>query len=101
MPEFSIPFALKSFDAYSDWISERNPALFPEALNLDTLDPEQAINLRTWLVAHVEIQPHKPSSLQPKKAVSSSKPTSKFSSQKVKPKEGKKAVQLSLFDSLF
>ncbi|PZO43724.1 MAG: deoxyribodipyrimidine photolyase [Pseudanabaena frigida] len=101
MPEFPIPFALKSFDAYSDWISERNPALFPEALNLDTLDPEQAINLRTWLVAHVEIQPHKPSSLQPKKAVSSNKSTPKFSSKKVKPKEETKAVQLSLFDSLF
>ena len=101
MPEFPIPFALKSFDAYSDWISERNPTLFPEALNLDTLDPEQAINLRTWLVAHVEIQPHKPSSLQPKKVVSSNKSTPKFSSKKVKSKEERKAIQLSLFDSLF
>ncbi|WP_242042325.1 hypothetical protein [Leptolyngbya sp. FACHB-541] len=32
--------------------------MFPLPLNLDALDMEGAIALRTWFVAHVEIKPH-------------------------------------------
>ncbi len=93
MPDFPIPFGI----GRAEWIVERNPPLFPEALNLDALDSLQAINLRTWLVAHVEIQPHKSTSPKSKKEQSQNK----SSPPKKKPpkdfKKETKAVQLSLF----
>ncbi len=77
MPELPVPFGLNLGDEHPEWISQPQPSLFPEALNLDDLDneldPRRSPNLRTWLVAHVEIQPHKPTSLQPKKPKSSLK----------------------------
>lgn len=101
MPEFPIPFARQDLNEGADWIGDRNPSLFPQALDLDILDAEQAANLRTWLVAHVEIKPHKPSSLKPKEENSFSKSSQKTSNKKAKPKEEGKAVQLSLFETLF
>ncbi|MFM7887579.1 MAG: hypothetical protein ACKPCM_13005 [Pseudanabaena sp.] len=101
MPEFPIPFARQDFSEGTDWFSDRNPSLFPQALDLDILDGEQAANLRTWLVAHVEIKPHKPTSLKPKEEKSFSKSPQKTSNKKTKPKEEAKAVQLSLFETLF
>ncbi|NUN64706.1 deoxyribodipyrimidine photo-lyase [Pseudanabaena biceps] len=101
MPEFPIPFASPDFNEQSDWLSDRNPPLFPEALDLNSLDNEQAVNLRTWLVAHVEIKPHKPSSLKPKAEKSSNEISQKTSNKKAKPKEEAQATQLSLFETLF
>lgn len=101
MPEFPIPFARQDFREGVDWFCDRNPSLFPKALDLDILDTEQAVNLRTWLVAHVEIKPHKPSSLKPKEDEFFSKSSQKTSNKKTKTREEAKAVQLSLFETQF
>jgi deoxyribodipyrimidine photo-lyase len=102
MPESPVPFGSEFCERQTTWISERNPSLFPAALDLDALDPEQAIDLRTWLVAHVEIKPHKPNSLKSQKFASSSMSSpQKAKNSKRKSIEAGKAVQLSIFDSLF
>jgi len=93
MPKLPIPFAMSDADEQADWISNPNPPLFAAALDLNSLDNQQAVNLRTWLVAHVEIKPHKQSSLKPK--------AEKTSNKKAKPKTEVKAAQLSLSETLF
>ncbi|XGB38696.1 MAG: hypothetical protein LVT47_10335 [Cyanobacteria bacterium LVE1205-1] len=41
-----------------NWSHTASPAdLFPPPINLDQLDGEGAIALRTWFVAHLDIQP--------------------------------------------
>ncbi|NJK34610.1 MAG: deoxyribodipyrimidine photo-lyase [Oscillatoriales cyanobacterium SM2_2_1] len=78
MPEHPIPFA----GGQHIWNVDINPELFPSAIDLDRLDLTQANQLRTWLVAHVDIKPHSPRGLG-KKSRSA--------------KASTKAVQLSLF----
>ncbi|MEM9213641.1 MAG: FAD-binding domain-containing protein [Cyanobacteria bacterium P01_F01_bin.150] len=41
------------------WYSTLSPELFPAALDLDNLVEEEAIALRTWFVAHVDIKLHR------------------------------------------
>ncbi len=105
MPELPIPFGASDLSHFC----AQNPPLFPAALDLDGLELEQAVNLRTWLVAHVEIQPHKPGKLQneaseskqSEKTATKSKVAAKTKSSKTSTKSAAKAVQLSLFESLF
>jgi len=65
--------------------------------SLLALDSLQAINLRTWLVAHVEIQPHKSTSPKSKKEQSQNKSSKTKKKAPKHSKEETKAVQLSLF----
>jgi deoxyribodipyrimidine photo-lyase len=59
MPESLVPFGSERFDSEIAWASTPDDDLYPEAIDLAQLDPEQAKMLRTWFVAHVEIQPHR------------------------------------------
>lgn len=60
MPESLMPFGSDRYSSETGWLNQTNLDLFPAPLDLDGLDWEQAQALRTWFVAHVEIQPHKP-----------------------------------------
>lgn len=58
MPDSIVPFGSDRFESEIQWAQCRQE-LFPAALDLDQLDFEQSNALRSWLVAHVEIKPHK------------------------------------------
>jgi len=88
MPELPIPFGLEI--GTEAWMSEHNPSLFPPALDLEA---SQGSNLRTWLVASIEIQPHKSSSLKKTEPKQSSQKSKKVLAQKKEVNTG----QLSLF----
>lgn len=93
MPDYPIPFPLSS-EQIPNWLTEPNPILFPNALDLESLDLEQAINLRTWLVAHVDIQPHKASTLKHK----NESPSEAKASRTAKQPKDSLFRQLSLFE---
>lgn len=59
MPESVLPFGHDRFESEIQWSQFRSPDLFPAALDLDNLDLERSAWLRSWLVAHVEVKPHK------------------------------------------
>lgn len=59
LPELLVPFGSDRFPSDISWAHPLKPDLFPPPLDLDALDLEQAKALRTWFVAHVEIQPRK------------------------------------------
>lgn len=59
LPETVEPFGSDRLPSEVRWAQDCNPDLFPPPLELDALDLEQAKALRTWFVAHVEIQPRK------------------------------------------
>jgi deoxyribodipyrimidine photo-lyase len=56
MPESLRPFAAQEFVCEVGWATGTSQELFPAALNLEQLDPEQSQALRSWLVAHVNIK---------------------------------------------
>ena len=58
LPESLLPFGAERFDTETAWADEARD-LFPLALDLEAIDCEQAKALRTWFVAHVDIQPRK------------------------------------------
>jgi len=64
LPEFFVPFGSDRFNSEVDWAMVAQPELFPEAIDLNSLDLEQAKALRTWFVAHVEIKPPQAKSRQ-------------------------------------
>jgi deoxyribodipyrimidine photo-lyase len=57
LPESLIPFGSDRVSSEISWATVVQPELFPPPLDLDALDLEQAKALRTWFVAHVDIQP--------------------------------------------
>jgi deoxyribodipyrimidine photo-lyase len=65
LPQSLVPFAADRFVSEIAWAEASDHDLFPLALDLDHLTPPQAIDLRTWFVAHVNIKPHKSSRRQP------------------------------------
>lgn len=80
MPESVLPFGHDQFESEIRWAQLPSPDLFPTALDLDELDLERSTWLRSWLVAHVEIKPHK------------------ATSRRKKPKTDPNIIQLSLLD---
>jgi deoxyribodipyrimidine photo-lyase len=62
MPASLVPFGSDRFDSSIAWAELPDAELFPAALDLDALDLEQAAMLRSWFVAHIDIQPHQPKS---------------------------------------
>ncbi len=80
MPRSVLPFGSDRFESEIQWAQLPSPDLFPAALELENLDLERSTWLRTWLVAHVEIKPHK------------------TSSHRKKPKTDPNIIQLSLLD---
>jgi deoxyribodipyrimidine photo-lyase len=62
LPESFIPFGAERLSSEVGWAEKGGRALFPPPLDLDELTLEQAKDLRTWFVAHVEIQPNKKTS---------------------------------------
>jgi deoxyribodipyrimidine photo-lyase len=59
MPQNVVPFGADRFASDVAWAQADTRELFPPALDLAALDPPAAQALRTWLVAHVNIQPHR------------------------------------------
>jgi deoxyribodipyrimidine photo-lyase len=59
LPESLVPFGAERFNSEVGWATEGDRVLFPPPLDLDALTPAQAQDLRTWFIAHVEIQPHR------------------------------------------
>ncbi|MBW4526900.1 MAG: DNA photolyase family protein [Phormidium tanganyikae FI6-MK23] len=80
MPESVLPFGHDHFESEIQWAQLPSPDLFPAALDLDNLDLERSAWLRSWLVAHVEIKPHK------------------TTSRRKQPKVNPNIIQLSLLD---
>jgi deoxyribodipyrimidine photo-lyase len=64
LPAVLTPFGADRYDSEVAWAETPIPELFPAPLDLDSLTPDEAIALRTWFVAHVEIQPRRPSGQQ-------------------------------------
>jgi deoxyribodipyrimidine photo-lyase len=58
LPETLTPFGADRTSEVG-WAKVKDLDLFPPPLNLDELDQEQAQALRTWFVAHVNMQPRK------------------------------------------
>lgn len=63
-----IPFGAERFNSEIGWAKLPDVEMFPPSLDLEGLDMEGAIALRTWFVAHVEIKPHQPKRRSKKKA---------------------------------
>jgi deoxyribodipyrimidine photo-lyase len=59
MPSNVVPFGADRFASDVAWAQADTRELFPPALDLAALDLPAAQALRTWLVAHVNIQPHR------------------------------------------
>ncbi|MEM9805313.1 MAG: deoxyribodipyrimidine photo-lyase [Cyanobacteria bacterium P01_D01_bin.56] len=59
MPRDVTPFGAERYPSETAWVSNDISSLFPDALNLDDLDAQQCLDLRTWFVAHVDIMPPK------------------------------------------
>jgi len=59
LPASVQPFAADRFATETTWAQPLSPELFPPALDLDSLNLEDAQALRTWFVAHVDIKPRK------------------------------------------
>ncbi|MBF2080588.1 MAG: deoxyribodipyrimidine photo-lyase [Synechococcales cyanobacterium T60_A2020_003] len=57
LPESVVPFGSDRVESDVTWAQEPCRDLFPAALDLDALDATDANALRTWFVAHVDIQP--------------------------------------------
>lgn len=58
LPDSLMPFGADRFNnSEVSWATALQPELFPPPLDLDELDLEQAKALRTWFVAHLDIQP--------------------------------------------
>jgi deoxyribodipyrimidine photo-lyase len=60
LPQNLTPFGSDRVTSDVSWATTTYVDLFPAAIDLDALDPEQAKAIRTWFVAHVEVIPHKP-----------------------------------------
>ncbi len=61
-----MPFGVDRIPSEVSWANLSEPDLFPSAIDLNSLDLEQAKTLRTWFVAHVDITPRKTSRRKPK-----------------------------------
>ncbi len=86
LPMDLTPFGSDQVPCDVTWAQALDPIstiLFPEPLDLDALDHQQARILRTWFVAHLQIQPHRGSKRSRR---SSSTP----------PPSGNEPIQLSL-----
>ncbi|MBT9311548.1 FAD-binding domain-containing protein [Leptothoe kymatousa] len=59
MPKMVTPFGTERYGSETAWCAEEVSQLFPIALDLDSLEPQQCLDLRTWFVAHVDIMPPK------------------------------------------
>ncbi|WP_204139356.1 deoxyribodipyrimidine photo-lyase [Halomicronema sp. CCY15110] len=59
LPTDLTPFGSDRYAGAIEWAQSPPDSLFPQALDLTALDDPQAIALRTWFVAHVNITPPK------------------------------------------
>ena len=59
MPKTIVPFGADRYASDTSWCTGDISSLFPTALDLDSLAPQQCLDLRTWFVAHVDITPPK------------------------------------------
>jgi len=59
LPTDFTPFGSDRYSSETAWAQAPTATLFPAALDLTALDDKQAIALRTWFVAHVNITPPK------------------------------------------
>jgi len=66
LPKDLTPFGADRYASDTAWANLPTETLFPAALDLSTLDAEQARALRTWFVAHVNITPPKVRKRQPR-----------------------------------
>ncbi|MBE9155476.1 deoxyribodipyrimidine photo-lyase [Nodosilinea sp. LEGE 06152] len=68
MPPDLTPFGTELYGGEVAWAAAPLDELFPAALPLAALSPEQAAALRTWFVAHVAIQPPRSRRRKPRAA---------------------------------
>ncbi|PSN13056.1 deoxyribodipyrimidine photolyase [filamentous cyanobacterium CCT1] len=68
MPSDLTPFGTEVYGGEVAWAAAPIDELFPAALPLAELSPEQAAALRTWFVAHVAIQPPRSRRRKPRAA---------------------------------
>lgn len=63
LPRDLTPFGADRVPCDVTWVQTltQTPSLWPAALDLDSLDPRPATQLRTWFVAHLQIPPRPPS----------------------------------------
>ncbi|MEM6252418.1 MAG: deoxyribodipyrimidine photo-lyase [Cyanobacteria bacterium P01_D01_bin.156] len=59
MPRDITPFGSERYPSDTSWVLRESPNLFPNALDLESLNEQQCLDLRTWFVAHVNITPPK------------------------------------------
>ncbi|NEQ47756.1 MAG: deoxyribodipyrimidine photo-lyase [Leptolyngbya sp. SIOISBB] len=59
LPNDLTPFGSDRHSSEITWAQLPTESLFPAALDLTALDAQQAIALRTWFVAHVDVTPPK------------------------------------------
>ncbi|GAB4383921.1 MAG: deoxyribodipyrimidine photo-lyase [Elainellaceae cyanobacterium] len=86
LPKRLTPFGAERLHSEVGWASLPEPELFPHPLDLNALDLTQAKALRTWFVAHVNIQPRQVTPRRQKSNPSKKQPSD--------------VVQLSLLESL-
>ncbi|MEO1094581.1 MAG: FAD-binding domain-containing protein [Cyanobacteria bacterium J06638_28] len=69
LPEDFTPFGSDRYPSEIAWAQPLHQSLFPEPLDLSSLDASQAKVLRTWFVAHVNITPPKARKRKPRSPV--------------------------------
>lgn len=69
LPEDVTPFGSDRYPSDIGWAKSFNQPLFPEPLDLCSLNASQAKALRTWFVAHVNITPPKARKRSPRSPV--------------------------------
>ncbi|MBE9030527.1 deoxyribodipyrimidine photo-lyase [filamentous cyanobacterium LEGE 11480] len=89
MPESIVPFGADRFNSEIRWAETDQPAMFPPPLALDDLTLAQSQALRTWLVAHVNVNPR----TKPPHSSSGKPPRAK---RQPKPKPHPDGTQLNL-----
>ncbi|MEA5465367.1 FAD-binding domain-containing protein [Leptothoe sp. PORK10 BA2] len=55
LPDDVTPFGAERYGSDVGWAAVKSPKLFPAPLDLDSLEPKQHLDLRTWFVAHGRI----------------------------------------------
>jgi deoxyribodipyrimidine photo-lyase len=66
MPDSWAPFGSDRFESEIRWAAQTEQGLFPRAIDLDHLSAEETQALRTWFVAHVNINPRPAKAKKPK-----------------------------------
>lgn len=93
MPESIVPFGADRFVSEIQWAAAGSQEMFPPALDLDNLAGVESQALRTWFVAHVNVNPRK---APPNKQREEKHKKQRLGNRKRKSQVNSYATQLSL-----